>query len=165
MNLGLSESLKTSFPMCIPVTKPTNIINYNYHPQWVAGFTSGEGYFGVKILSSSTNKIGVQVKLIFQLAQHTRNELLMKKFIDYFKCGNYYLDKRADNGDYQVVKFSDIKDIIIPFFKNNKILGEKSKDFKDWCRIADLMIEKKHLTKEGLEQIQKLKDRMNKNRY
>jgi len=100
MNLELSESLKTSFSMCIPVTKPTYIINSNYHPQWIAGFTSGEGYFGVKILSSSTHKIGAQVKLVFQLTQHTRDELLMKNLIDYFKCGKYYLAKRAEYGDY-----------------------------------------------------------------
>jgi hypothetical protein len=33
--------------------------------------------------------------------------------------------------DFKVTKFSDITEIIIPFFINNPILGVKSLDFKD----------------------------------
>jgi hypothetical protein len=54
--------------------------------------------------------------------------------------------------------------IIIPFFKEHPILGEKSKDFKDWCRVADLMSEGKHLTLEGVEEIQNIKGGMNTKR-
>lgn len=165
MNLGLSEVLKASFPSCIPVPRPQLVINKNYHPQWIAGFTSGEGYFAVKILSSTTHKTGAQVKLVFQLTQHTRDELLLKSFEGYFGCGKYYLSKRAEYGDFQVGKFLDITQKIIPFFQNNKILGEKSKDFNDWCKVADLMKDGQHLSERGLEQIRVIKDHMNKSRY
>nr|QID02912.1 hypothetical protein [Orbilia oligospora] len=120
--------------------------------------------FWSKILSSSTYKIGVQVQLIFQLTQHAKDELFMKSFENYFGCGKYYLSKRGEYGDYQVRKLSNNLEIIIPFFQNNKILGEKSKDFNDWCKIADLMKDNQHLNEKGLEQIRKIKDRMNKGR-
>nr|YP_010608716.1 hypothetical protein PNX16_mgp055 [Drechslerella dactyloides]WAN89796.1 hypothetical protein [Drechslerella dactyloides] len=162
MNLGLSEVLKAAFINTIPISRSQFVISNNYHPQWVAGFTSGEGYFGIKILTSSTHKIGVQVKLIFQLTQHARDELLMKSFEDYFECGKYYPSKRGEYGDYQVGKLSHILEIIIPFFQNNKILGNKSKDFDDWCKVADLMKDNQHLNEKELEQIKIIKDGMNK---
>jgi len=163
MNLGLSESLKASFPLIMPVPKPDFNLNKNFHPQWIAGFTSGEGYFGVKILSSSTIKSGKQVKLIFQLTQHSRDEILMKNLVDYFGCGKYYTSRKR--GDFQVIKLSEIIEIIIPFFQNNCIKGEKFKDFKDWCIVANLMKNKKHLSEEGLKYIQDIVKSMNKGRY
>ena len=65
----------------------------------------------------------------------------------------------------RVGKFSDIIEKIIPFFQNYNILGEKAKDFNDWCIVADMIKNKLHLTEDGLEQIRKIKDQMNKGRY
>jgi len=50
------------------------------------------------------------------------------------------------------------------FFFKYPIKGEKSKDFFDFCSAAELMKNKVHLTKEGLETIQKIKEGMNKSR-
>jgi hypothetical protein len=33
------------------------------------------------------NKCGVGVQLVFQLAQHLRDELLLESFVTYFNCG------------------------------------------------------------------------------
>lgn len=165
MNLGLSEILKTSFPLCKPLEKPQYIFNNSLHPQWIAGFASAEGYFGVKLLASSTIKTGTQVKLIFQLTQHSRDEQLLKSLIDYFKCGKYYLSQKATHGDFQVFKLSDLMEIIIPFFQNNQIQGEKAKDFYSWCKVACIVKNKQHLTEKGLEQIRIIRNNMNKNRY
>jgi hypothetical protein len=57
-----------------------------------------------------------------------------------------------------------VTNIIIPFFKKHAILGTKSKDFEDWCRVALLMGEKKHLTQEGLDKISLIKAKMNRGR-
>ena len=40
----------------------------------------------------------------------------------------------------------------------------KALDFADFCRAAELMKEKKHLTKEGLEEIRQIKAGMNQGR-
>jgi hypothetical protein len=53
---------------------------------------------------------------------------------------------------------------IIPFFVKYSIIGVKSLDFYDWCKVAELMKEKKHLTNEGLTQIRKIKAAMNTGR-
>nr|YP_010365205.1 hypothetical protein M1I11_mgp050 [Exserohilum turcicum]UOU81431.1 hypothetical protein [Exserohilum turcicum] len=179
MNLGLSDSLKVAFPLCKPVSRPIYALQ-PLCPQWVAGFTSGEGYFGVKLLSSNTIKTGKQVRLIFQITQHTPqrppvpgtggswaergDEFLMKSFMNYFECGKYYSAQRAEYGDLIVIKLSDHINKIIPFFLKNKILGEKSKDFNNWCKVVEIVKTKEHLTEKGLAKIIKIRSSMNKER-
>ena len=116
----------------------------------------------VKIIASKTHSIGFQVKLVYQLSQHKRDEKLLKLLIEYLDCGNIY--KNGDAFDFRVSKLSDILNKIIPFFKKYPILGVKALDFADFCKAAELMKNKAHLTKDGLEQIRKIKAGMNRGR-
>jgi len=57
-----------------------------------------------------------------------------------------------------VSKFSDIKDKIVPFFLTSTLIeGEKYKDYRDWCKVVDIVKTKNHLTKEGLDQVIQIK--------
>jgi hypothetical protein len=80
---------------------------------------------------NSATKTGYLVNLRFQLSQHLRDEKLLKSFIDYFGCGQYYPSKGTHiRGDFVVTKLSDILKIIIPFYLNNPIIGLKAYDFQ-----------------------------------
>jgi LAGLIDADG endonuclease len=145
----------------------------------LSGFISGEGNFFVNIFKSKI-KVGETVKLSFRITQHSRDELLLKNFIQIFGCGKVYVRSNQTTVDFVVEKFSDIYEKIIPFFKKYPIEGVKAGraqralqeapaappalDFSDFVEVAELMKNKKHLTKEGLEKIQNIKTRMNKNR-
>lgn len=107
-------------------------------------------------------KAGGLLTLRFETSQHSRNEQVMKSLSTYFGCGKYYTIKGREVGQFRVHKFSDIVEKIIPFFQTNRIVGLKELDFEDFCKIADLMQKKKHLTKEGLDEIQLIKQNMNK---
>ena len=63
-----------------------------------------------------------------------------------------------------LTKFSDINNIIIPFFEKNPLLGIKKLDFLDWCKIAKIINDRSHLTLEGLDLIRKIKSGMNTGR-
>ena len=106
--------------------------------------TSAEGCFYVLITKSIT-KIGQRVQLIFKLTQHSRNENLLKSLIKYFECS--YMEKYKSGNrnwvDFRVIKFDDIANKIIPFFQKHLIQGVKAKDFANWCKVAELMKEKK----------------------
>jgi hypothetical protein len=52
----------------------------------------------------------------------------------------------------------------MPFFDKYPLQGVKSLDYADWCRVAELIKDKKHLTQEGLDQIRKIKAGMNTGR-
>lgn len=163
LNLGLSDQLKEAFSGVVPVAIPRIAASQQIiqDPQWVAGFTSAEGCFFIDIYKSKT-KSGVAVKLVFYLAQHCRDKELMKGLIEYFECGNIHLKKEKVN--FAVQKYSNLTDKIIPFFKKYPVIGEKSKDFADFCKVAELMKTKTHLTQEGLDQIRLIKVGMNRSR-
>jgi len=127
------------------------------NPEWLAGFVIAEGCFFVNTQKSATHKLKKSVQLEFNVTQHSRDELLVKSLINFLSCGNAYKDKNVYR--YRVTKFLDLIDKIIPLFKKYLILGEKSKDFYDFCKIVDMM-----KTKEGLERICIIKTRVNTGR-
>ena len=86
-------------------------------PNWIAGFTSGEGSFIIKVSKSPLSKLGISVSLIFQITQHVRDESLLTSFISYFGCGKLVKIAGEDKVNYHVTRFSEIYDKVIPFFK------------------------------------------------
>ena len=85
--------------------------------------------------------------------------------IKWLDCGYIIIPRTRPNEiNFKVTKFQDITNKIIPIFKKYNILGVKALDFADWCKVAELMKEKKHLTKEGLEKIRSIKSGMNSKR-
>ena len=81
---------------------------------WLSGFASAEGCFFIHISKSKTSKLGEAVQLRFILVQHIREEFLMRSINQYLKCGNLIKKERAVY--FTVSKFSDLTEIIIPFF-------------------------------------------------
>lgn len=133
MNNGLSDELKIAFPNLNPAIRPTPVDQTINHPNWLAGFVSGDGTFIVSIFKSNT-PTGYTVRLIFKITQHTRDQELMKSLVDFFNCGRYVAAPSDYNhGDFVVSNLPDIVEKIIPFFKNYPIQGIKALDFSDWC--------------------------------
>lgn len=161
INLGLTDKLKLAFPKILAIEKPkignVKIQDYN----WISGFTSGDGCFHVSLSNSYLTKTGIRVGLRFQLAQHSRDNKLMKSFITYFGCGKVEENLKTSMSYFVVNKFNDITEIIIPFFDKYPIHGVKSLDYINFKQIATLMKEKKHLSIEGLYKIKNLKSNMN----
>jgi hypothetical protein len=129
LNKGLSNTLSLAFPNIAAIEKLSVIDIRISSPQWLAGFTTGEACFYIKLVKSINSRQGFSVQLLFQLTQHTRDELLMRSLIDYLNSGTVIKDK--DTYVFQVTKFSDITDKIIPFFKDYPVIGSKSEDYND----------------------------------
>jgi hypothetical protein len=161
MNWGLRDALKSAFPSIIPVVRP--LVNPLIpDPNWIAGFASGEGCFMVSNYKSKTI-LGETVGLRFSITQHVREEELLKVLTQYLDCGICH-NSQEETLKFIVIRFSDIKEKIIPFFNKYPILGIKSKDFLDFKKVVELMGNKEHLTLDGLEEIRKIKSGMNKGR-
>ena len=142
-NLGLSDKLKAAFPSVVPVERPLVKIQKIDDPHWLAGFVSGEGCFSVDILKSKTTSIGFLVMLRFRLTQHSRDEELLINLVTYLGCGYYAKGASGAAGYFICAKLSDIQEKIIPFFTKYPIHGVKAFDFADWCKVAELINEKK----------------------
>jgi hypothetical protein len=52
----------------------------------------------------------------------------------------------------------------LPFFSKHPLAGVKFLNFTDWCKAAEVIKARAHLTEEGLDQIMKIKAGMNKER-
>jgi hypothetical protein len=62
----------------------------------------------VRIINSSSHRLGFQALLVFKLTQHSRDEQLMRSLVDYLGCGNVYVDGTVV--DYKISKFNDMTD-------------------------------------------------------
>ena len=164
MNLGLSHTLKSKFAGYTPVERP--VIKYDnvvLDPNWISGFVSAEGSFDVRI-PSTNSKLGYRVQLRFRISQHSRDIVLMQKIVDYFGSGKIYKYSGKHAISLSIVDFTDITNIIVPFFNKNYIIGIKLYDYLDWCKIHSLMFNGSHLTVEGIDSIIKIKSGMNTGR-
>jgi hypothetical protein len=161
MNKGLSEELQWVFPEITPANRPLLLDNNVKDPYWLTGFTSGEGCFFVYIRNSSTTKLGKSISLKFHIAQHSRDTELMKKFIAIFDCGRIELNLARSVVYFVVTKLEDITDKVIPFFDKAHIEGVKASDYEDFKKVAVLLTKKRHLTKEGINEIKLIKSNMN----
>jgi len=127
----------------------------------LVGFTSAEGNFLIMIRKSNTTKTGFQVQLRYQLTQHIRDLDLMKRILDYLNCGNIYINRNAV--DFIVIKLQDLNRIV-SLFNKHPIRGIKYLDYLDFLKAVELLNNKEHLTKEGLNQLEILKNKMNRGR-
>ena len=104
--------------------------------------------------------------LRFSIHLHIRDLEVLKAISTYF---NEFSEKKVTltekSCQLQISKFSDINNIIIPFFNKHPILGMKSLDFIDFKKVCGILKTKDHLTTPSVvNKILKIKAGMNLNR-
>lgn len=134
-----------------------------FNPYWVVGFVDGEGCFSVGVFKNKSLRLGYQVQLEFCVTQHIRDHNLLLQFIEFFGCG-YVTTDGPMKYKYLVRDLSDLNRVIIPFFQSYPLRTIKQLDFNSFASVASMMNDKKHLTEQGLLDIQKIKGSMNRNR-
>ena len=133
---------------------------------WVVGFIDGEGCFSVSLHKNPTTKLGWQIMPEFVATQGEKSILALEKLKSFFGCGRIFVNRRYDNHNgnlyrFCVRSFSDLKEIITPFFKEHKLQTSKANDFEIFSQIISLMENKEHLNKEGIKKIIALATNMN----
>lgn len=127
--------------------------------QWVVGFVDGEGCFHIGIFKNQELRLGFQVLLEFVVTQHRRDVKVLESIRGFFKCGVV----RVNHGDvmcYRVRRFSDLVNIIIPFFEKHSLKTTKNINFIKFKRVVKLVSSGAHLTTEGFHQIKKIKEEL-----
>lgn len=129
---------------------------------FITGFTEAEGCFNINIYKTKAGKY--TAKLRFSLAIMENDTELLNQIRNFLNCGN--ISKPRSNGmiHYTVSKLSDINSIIIPHFKDYPLRGNKFQDFNSWCLAANIITEGRHLTSEGIIELQDLFKNMNRSR-
>ena len=134
---------------------------------WVVGFVDGEGCFSVSINRNPTSKTGWQVVPEFVVAQGEKSLVALQVLQDFFECGNIFVNHRSDNHKEHVYRYcvralDDLETIIVPFFRANPLRTSKREDFEKFIKVLDLMKQGKHLTHEGIAEIARIAETMNR---
>ena len=164
LNLGLTTKLKQEFPTWkdIEVNKPEYIFKDIPNSQWMAGFSSGDSSFNIKISKSLTSKLSTRVQLRFSIDLHIREKELINSCVKFFNLTeDKYVYLKSNSVSLQITNLKDISNVIIPFFSKYPIKGKKSLDFKEFEKVVTMVNNKQHLTQEGLDQILTIKSNMN----
>ena len=139
--------------------RPSEVASY------ISGFVDGEGCFSITIQKSGNVKLGIQVIPEFHVSQHqNRTEVLLviKKKLG---CGyikpNDYKNPKDQTSVYVVRNINDLRNKVIPFFKESPLISIKQKDFEKFARVVSLMEKGGHLKKGSLITILKIAYSMN----
>ena len=136
-------------------------MNLMLNPQYIVGFVDGEGCFSITINKNSDRL--PEIRLIFEIELREDDEPILREIQKVLGCGNIYrLDyeryaKWRPHVKLKVSNFNDISQKIIPFFTRYPLQAKKRLQFRQFCRVAELIKDKQHLTIEGVEQIRALK--------
>ncbi len=86
---------------------------------------------------------------------------------EFFECGKVFVNHRYDNHKEPFYRFcvrsiADLKEKIIPFFRENQLRTAKREDFEKFARVLELMGERKHLNSKGIMEIASIAQTMNR---
>ena len=132
-----------------------------FDPNWITGFVDGEGTFFISIYESSKLKTGFQVRIGFKITQGIKNIQILYNIKTHFGIGHVKAQK-TNIYEYRVNDFTQMIEIILPFFNKYALHTTKKFDFLRVLYVSKLMKRKEHLTIEGLAKIRKIRKKMNK---
>jgi hypothetical protein len=118
---------------------------------WLAGFSAAEGCFTSSITKRVTRP-SAHVRVIFHLAQ--QNEFALMTSLAKQLNGAYYNNKAVQVQGKNAFT-------IIEYFTKFSLRARKQKEFETWLKIHTLFLAKKHLTPEGLAEMDALRLTLN----
>lgn len=126
---------------------------------YLAGFADGEGSFNVSFRRRADYTMPWKVSLCFNVSQ--RDKVVLTLFQRYLQCGT--LRQRQDGvWYYEVNTFDSIVENVIPFFDLFGFLSnKKQRDFAKFKQLAELIADGRHLRKEGIDEVIRIRHDMN----
>lgn len=126
---------------------------------YLAGFADGEGSFNVSFRRRKDYASPWKISLCFNISQ--RDYEILNLYCIHLGCGT--MRQRRDGvWYYEVNKFSDLVNRVIPFFKKFGFLSaKKQRDFQKFIELAGLIGNKDHLNEKGIGRILEIRGEMN----
>ena len=131
---------------------------------WITGFVDGEGCFHISINKIPEMSLGWQVLPEFRIVQHEKDEDVLYQIKKYFGFGDVKVNRTDHHGTRKEFRVRGLENLnrLVNFFNKYKLNTSKRKDFEIFSEVIQLMNNKKHLSKEGLDTIAQLISRMNR---
>ena len=120
---------------------------------WFAGFVQGDGSFQFRIRKPGKPGWGSQVEILLSI--EIKQECLLKRIQATFG-GHVGFRKSRNTYYYTSVNLTNAQKLMT-YFDRYQVTGPSYRMYLCWRRALLLVLEKKHLTDEGLEEIRNLK--------
>jgi len=117
-------------------------------PWFITGFTDAEGCFRLYIYTNTASKIGWYVFLDFKFTLHKKDKDLLNKIKNYFGVGE--ISKHGYNLINYGIRSIKYLQLIINHFEKFSLKTKNLNDYKLFKLAFNLIINKEHLTKEGI---------------
>ena len=137
-------------------------MNSKLNPYYIVGLVDGEGCFSVSLNRKDSSK--PEVRLLFEIELRADDKEILERVKRTLDCGNiYYLNyerykKWKPHYKYKVSNIVDISTKVIPFFKKYPLQAKKKKSFEIFCKVAEMILDRNHLTTEGIEKVKLLRE-------
>jgi len=131
------------------------------NPYYITGLVDAEGSFGVYFTKYNKSKAGYLIQPNFQITLHKNDYALLETIKLYFNgVGGIYKDGKSLY-KYSVRSLKDL-DGILNHFEKYPLLTQKWADFNLFKQVVLMLINKRHLSEDGLKEIVAIKAAMNK---
>ena len=120
-------------------------------PNWIVGFVDGEGCFHVSVNRHPEMTIGYQVLPEFVVVQHERDIQLLHSMKRFFRGGVV----RRNHGDRYCLRVRKLACLVecCEFFQKYPLRSKKAVDFAIFRGVVQSMVDRKHLTLQGVSDI------------
>lgn len=137
-----------------PMLKKSNL---KIDPYFITELVEAEGSFSITKHKDNRAKHKMSIGLSFRISMLSNEMELLQGVKDFFGCGNLLFDDKRGT-TIPVVTFgirdiNSINSIVIPHFSNYPLRGTKYLDYLTFKKALYLINYKKHLTKEGIDEI------------
>lgn len=150
--------------MRLVINKYKMMINkkHNYiHPWTITGLIDAEGSFNIAIVKDDSRTNGFVVSVSFIVGLNIKDKYLLLRIKNTLGVGNIYYNSADNTYRLKVSNLSDIYNTIIPHFNKYPLVSQKRADFETFAKTIDILINKGHLNKDGLQDIANLKASLN----
>ncbi|NMB92397.1 MAG: endonuclease [Parcubacteria group bacterium] len=128
---------------------------------YISGYIDGEGCFSVSFSKRKKIKIGWETKPSLSVSQNEDRAQILYLMREIFGCGFLRRDYSDKTLKYEIRSLNDLTNKVIPFFDKYPLISKKKKEFEKFRKICFLMMNGKHLTKNGFKRITKIAFEMN----
>ena len=140
---------------------------------WVVGFVDGEGCFSIGLVRQPDRpnrkgyRTGYQVTYDFTVTQGAKSLACLQDLREFFSVGHVYRNSRQDNHTEDLYQFNvsrrrDLLQVVIPFFRSYPLRTAKREDFEKFARCLAIIDEDRHKTRQGLVEILRIAQTMNR---
>lgn len=131
------------------------------NPYFVTGLTDADGSFSITKHKDNRAKHNMTIGLRFRITMLSNEIELLNMVKDFYSCGHLDIDDKRGTITFAIRDIKSINDIVIPHFTNYPLRGTKHLDFLSFKKALDIINCKKHLTKEGIDEIVEMSYNMN----